>query len=249
MLKNIMMSLALVLMLTACGSDSSSSPEVASIESPENTQDTTITYNGITYGSVISSATGRTWLDRNLGAEKVCNPEVTESACWGDLYQWGREADGHQETNSTFVDSLAADIVNVGNAFLGGNTEDWTTADENGSERKINWNKTDGSVICPVGYRVPTVAEFENEIDGLDLNNSNDILNSFLKLPITQYRKPEDGSKSYVSIGVYHTQDIYVDTTVNVTYDNHIITFNSTSIDTNGTADFHFGLPVRCIKD
>lgn len=45
--------------------------------------------------STIVSATGRTWEDRNLGADHVAS-SVTDYTAYGSLFQWGRAADGHE---------------------------------------------------------------------------------------------------------------------------------------------------------
>lgn len=43
---------------------------------------------------VSNPVTGRTWIDRNLGAGRQATSRYDKEAL-GDLYQWGREADGH----------------------------------------------------------------------------------------------------------------------------------------------------------
>lgn len=48
---------------------------------------------------VTNPATGRTWMDRNLGASRAAT-SPTDAQALGDLYQWGRSADGHQKKNS-----------------------------------------------------------------------------------------------------------------------------------------------------
>lgn len=58
-----------------------------------------IVHNGITYGTITSAETGRVWLDRNLGASQVCT-SLDDEACYGDYYQWGRAADGHEKFDS-----------------------------------------------------------------------------------------------------------------------------------------------------
>jgi len=58
-----------------------------------------ITHNGVKYDTVTSPYTGRVWLDRNLGASQVCT-SATDTACYGDYYQWGRGHDGHQSSSS-----------------------------------------------------------------------------------------------------------------------------------------------------
>ena len=58
-----------------------------------------ISWKGLLYNTITSS-TGRVWLDRNLGATQVCTSS-TDTACYGGLYQWGRDTDGHQILTSS----------------------------------------------------------------------------------------------------------------------------------------------------
>ena len=52
----------------------------------------------------VTSTTGQVWMDRNLGASRVATSS-TDSAAYGDLYQWGRGTDGHEKrTSSTTSD-------------------------------------------------------------------------------------------------------------------------------------------------
>lgn len=48
---------------------------------------------------VINPTTGHTWMDRNLGASRAATSS-TDTEAYGDLYQWGRAADGHQKRTS-----------------------------------------------------------------------------------------------------------------------------------------------------
>ncbi|MGV6830373.1 MAG: hypothetical protein ACWA5P_02275 [bacterium] len=75
--------------------------------------DSTITHNGITYGLVTSPYTAHVWLDRNLGASRVCTA-FDDMACFGDYYQWGRNTDGHKKSGSTTTTTLATYINSVG---------------------------------------------------------------------------------------------------------------------------------------
>ncbi|MCB4764102.1 MAG: hypothetical protein LGB78_09460, partial [Sulfurovum sp.] len=52
------------------------------------------TYNGVVY-KCIKSKTGRVWLDRNIGALKEAG-SIDEIESFGDYFQWGRPADGHE---------------------------------------------------------------------------------------------------------------------------------------------------------
>jgi hypothetical protein len=59
----------------------------------------TFTYKGseVTYGTVEHN--GECWMDRNLGASQVATA-YNDSLAYGDLFQWGRLDDGHQDRNS-----------------------------------------------------------------------------------------------------------------------------------------------------
>jgi hypothetical protein len=56
---------------------------------------------------VINPITGRTWMDRNLGASQVATSS-TDANSYGDLYQWGRRADGHQCRTSPTTSTLSS---------------------------------------------------------------------------------------------------------------------------------------------
>ena len=148
------------------------------------------TWKGKVYNTITSS-TGKVWLDRNLGASQVCTSS-TDTACYGDYYQWGREADGHQVSNSATSSTLATDLNTTGNSSFILNSSspyDWTTTDSNGASRNTNWSKTDGSSVCPVGYRVPTTEELVAET----ISNSADAYTK-LKLPSSGDRYYDSGS-------------------------------------------------------
>ena len=56
---------------------------------------------------VYSPKTGKTWMDRNLGASRAATSSK-DSEAYGDLYQWGRAADGHQKRNSATTRKLSS---------------------------------------------------------------------------------------------------------------------------------------------
>jgi len=190
-----------------------------------NSNITTISHNGTSYGTVMSPYTGKIWLDRNLGATKVCDKNrdggnfandneyvTTQRECFGDYYQWGRDYDGHQESNSTTSSNIISTIVGINNtgsssfildgdnAVDDGANYDWVSEDDNGSIRSSNWSKIDGNSVCPLGFRVPTIEELRVETIDLsgadDVQNRMDAFNNFLKLPSTGFRTNTSGSIS-----------------------------------------------------
>lgn len=157
---------------------------------------TVVIHNDLTYGVVTSPHTGKVWLDRNLGAVLICTA-FDDTACYGDYYQWGRNADGHQVGSSATIRTQANDVDNVGHSNFITNSSalhDWAIVDNTGATRAANWSKTDGTSICPSGYRVPTEAELEAETEGAGVTNSATAFASFLKLPSAGFRDYLDGS-------------------------------------------------------
>ena len=106
------------LIFSACGSSSSGG------------SGGTIVHNGSTYGTVTSPYTGRVWLDRNLGAFRVCT-RLDDTSCYGDYYQWGRNYDGHENDSSETNSTLALDINSAGDKFITTSVtpDDWADSD------------------------------------------------------------------------------------------------------------------------
>ena len=151
-----------LLILSSCGGGDGGSTG----DNDDNSVGDTVTHNGVTYVTIASPNTGRVWLDRNLGALRVCT-DYNDEQCYGEYYQWGRNADGHEKSTSSVSDVLATSVTNVDHGdFIrsGVSPYDWAdNIDNDGSQRQTNWSKTDGSSICPVGFRVPTETELEAE--------------------------------------------------------------------------------------
>jgi len=209
-----------------------------------------LTFDGLQYCPVQSPHTAKIWLDRNLGASKVCTGDVNDTNCFGDYYQWGRLADGHEKVNSTISDMLALSIDTSDGLFITPSAlpYDWVDTavhvDDNGSARSERWRLTDGSSVCPPGYRVPSAAELKAELFSSDNNISNnaDALNSFLKLPSPGYRYFKDGTLvDQGAFGALWTSDAAGDLSSDVE-------FNTTAASITSTVRA-LGQSVRCIKE
>ena len=156
-------------------------------------------------------------------------------------------ADGHEKSNSTTTSTQASTITSVGNQFITGNS-DWTTADADGSQRSALWSKTDGTGVCPVGFRVPTITELKTEtLDYAGVDNtttgavkvidSATAFSNFLKFPVAGYRSYSNGSVGGQGSWGY----------VWSLSDSQIVYFDSIGA-YNGSAPRTNGFSVRCVE-
>jgi len=154
--------------------------------------DITFTYFGedVTYGTVVG-ANDRCWLDRNLGASQVATSS-TDAASFGDLFQWGRAADGHQIRNSSTTTTLSSsDSPGHGNFILAPSLPyDWRNP-----QNHDLWQGVDGANNpCPPGWRVPTEAEWIDERNSWGFPpNAYFAFTSPLKLPAAGKRYYNNG--------------------------------------------------------
>jgi len=204
--------------------------------------------NEALYGLVTSPYTDEVWLDRNLGAQKVCTA-LDDEACYGDYYQWGRLTDGHEKSNSSLAKVQAYSLIDSGDKFITYksssifNMDDWSLIDENGFYREKSWSLVDGNGICPNGFRVPTSTELEVELSFT--TNSNEALNMFLKLPSSGLRDTSGGFDNVGKAGSLWSSNpgngAFIDGSARV------ISYSIDSKDM-GYAPRSQGRPVRCIK-
>jgi uncharacterized protein (TIGR02145 family) len=195
------------------------------------------------YGVVVNPVTGKVWLDRNLGATQVATSS-TDAASYGDLYQWGRGADGHQVRTSGITTTQATDWLAGSGAWKGQfitpstSPFDWLNTGETHM-----WSGTAAeNNPCPSGFRVPTNAEWEQERLTWSSNNAAGAFESPLKLPVAGNRNLGDGSLNNVdSFGFYWSS------TVSGTRSRRL-SFGSSNAGML-TNDRAFGFAVRCLQD
>jgi len=129
----------------------------------------------------VTSATGRIWLDRNLGASRVAT-SATDANAFGDLYQWGRATDGHQSRTSTKTNGIVTTNTPGDALFIFSSPSflyDWRSP-QNGDL----WQGVTGvNNPCPTGYRLPTDVEWTAEIASWSSANADGAYASPLKLP------------------------------------------------------------------
>lgn len=192
----------------------------------------------------VTSATGRIWMDRNLGASRAATA-FNDPEAYGDLYQWGRLADGHQIINRFAGDGKVTSGVSYEQSsspqpdhpnfiqFPG----DWLV-----TQNDDLWQGVDGiNNPCPVAYRLPTEAEWVAERQTWSSYNRNGAFASPLKLPVAGYRASSSGSLFLVG-----SRGLYWSGTVGGTL-SRFLSFDS-GADLLST-DRAFGFSVRCIKE
>lgn len=191
------------------------------------------------YGTVVNPITGKVWLDRNLGASQVAT-SPTDAASYRDLYQWGRNADSHQERTSGTTSTQSNGYFTSGGLFITTSTmpNNWLSTNEthmwSGSAAENN--------PCPSGFRVPTAAEWEQERLTWSSNDAAGAFASPLKLPLAGGRDYGAGTIEFVgSLGFYWSS------TVNGTDSYYLQLESSTASMPDG--ERALGFCVRCIKD
>jgi len=205
-----------------------------------STDTVTFMYKGsqVTYGVVISQS-GRYWLDRNLGASRVATA-YNDAAAIGDLFQWGRLDDGHQNRASATTTTLSTTDTPGHSNFIVSTSSpyyDWRTPQNNNT-----WQGIDGiNDPCPAGWRVPTSNEWQAEINA-GSTNYNAAYASPLKLTAAGHRSVGAALVSDVGTWGYYWSSSISDTSA------AFLNFNSAS----GWMSTYFrgdGMSVRCIRD
>jgi uncharacterized protein (TIGR02145 family) len=193
-----------------------------------------------TFKTVTNPKTGRVWMDRNLGATRVATSS-TDVESYGDLYQWGRGADGHEKrTSGTTSTRSIVDIPGNGNFIpTTAANSDWRSPQNNNL-----WQGKNGiNNPCPSGFRLPTELEWNAERLSWSSNNSVGAFASPLKLP-------RAGSRYYGSGALQKVGELgqYWSSTVDGIYSMNLVFTSSSGASLD--ADFRsFGYSVRCIKD
>jgi uncharacterized protein (TIGR02145 family) len=185
---------------------------------------------------VLNPKTGKIWMDRNLGATQVATLS-DDAAAYGDLYQWGRGADGHQIRTSATTTTLfiTGDPAN-GNFIT--SSGDWrSTPNDNLWQGVAGVNNP-----CPTGYRIPTDAEWNAELQSWSPITSVGALASPLKLPMAGYRNRSNGSLISVgTFGYYWSSTVSSSSARSLSFSSGLARMDASSRDV--------GNSVRCIKD
>ncbi len=170
----------------------------------------------------------------------------TDAAAYGDLYQWGRAADGHEGRTSPITSTIATTAEpNLGNLWDGlfitevSSPYDWLTPQNNSL-----WQGVGGiNNPCPTGFRLPTDTEWEAERQSWSSNDADGAYSSPLKLTLAGYRYRIAGELDNVG-----TDGSYWASTISGSNNTLDLGFSSSyaGIYPNNRS---LALSVRCIKD
>jgi uncharacterized protein (TIGR02145 family) len=188
---------------------------------------------------VTNPTTGKIWMDRNLGASQAATSS-TDANSYGDLYQWGRRADGHQCRTSPTTATLSSTDQPAHGDFITVNSGnyDWRSPQNDNLWQGVNGVNNP----CPSGYRLPTETEFNAECLSWSANSSAGAFASALKLPMAGNRSDGNGSLLDVgSFGFYWSSTVSGSNAFN-------LYFNSSNAGMNNS-NRAVGTSVRCLKD
>jgi uncharacterized protein (TIGR02145 family) len=191
--------------------------------------------------NVTNPSTGKVWMDRNLGASQVATSSTDVNA-YGDLYQWGRRADGHQCRNSGVTSTLSSVDQPLHSNFIVNNTSpyDWRSP-QNGNL----WQGVNGmNNPCPSGYRLPTASELDAERLSWLSNDINGAFASPLKFTTSGRKEYNTGIVGFLTAGYYWSSNLYLNGSSHLT----VGTSANSGVITNGNFRA-YGLSVRCIKN
>jgi uncharacterized protein (TIGR02145 family) len=192
--------------------------------------------------NTVTSATGKIWMDRNLGATRAAI-SASDASSFGDIYQWGRTSDGHQLINSTTTPTPSASTTAANSYFVvGTNQRDWLSTSNNNLWQGVNGINNP----CPKGFRIPTKQEWLDEIATWSPNNASGAYASPLKLPDTQkFRNFTDGGQ--LSATYYWSSSVENVTSV-LYYDrkSYVLQLSSLLIP---SFERSYGFSCRCIQN
>jgi len=197
-------------------------------------------------------------MDRNLGASRAAT-SATDFMAYGCFYQWGRGNDGHASVtwtsasagtfvNGTTVNRSSSDTP-VDALFITGSTTDWRNPK---NDNLWQTSGTSNNNPCPIGFHVPTNADFIAEfapIASLGYNITN-ASNAFangpsggFKLPLAGARNDTNGTLIEPTVsGRFWTSSIN-GTNANAEF------LSASSISIGYSSNRAAGYSVRCIKD
>jgi uncharacterized protein (TIGR02145 family) len=188
-------------------------------------------------------------MDRNLGASRVATSS-TDHLAYGSLYQWGRGSDGHQLINWSnaytgipvnFITNVLSTTDAPGNSnfiITSGLPEDWRSGQNDNLWQGVNGINNP----CPVGFRIPTRAEWVAEFASWSSQHAAGAFASPLKLTMAGIRTSDSQFNFSGGMGFYWSSS--TNGTVS-----HFAGFDQMGAGTNNVNHRGMGFSVRCIMN
>ena len=200
--------------------------------------------------TTVRAKDGNIWLQQNLGSENVANSKTDETS-YGDLFQWGRWDDGHQNRSSSIASPpVLNNPLGIGNGntnFFVSSPNWWigfALTDKWEAKDISNITDTVGCDPCraiSLDWRLPTSAEWETIITSETITSPNDAFNSNLKLPLTGNRDT-NGNFNFTGARGYYWSGTTSSSGAKYLYFSSAIT-NPSAGSVRGQ-----GAAIRCIK-
>ena len=156
------------------------------------------------YEEVTNPTTGRTWMDRNLGASRVATA-FNDADSYGDLFQWGRLDDLHQNRDSATTAVLSSTDDPGHGDFI---TTSESPYDWRSPQNDELWQPGLINVPAPPGFRVPTEAEWEAERATWATNDRDGAYGSPLKLSAGGLRYYDGSLYDVGNYGIYWSSSV-----------------------------------------
>lgn len=209
-------------------------------------------YNGQTviYPAVRGND-GNIWLQKNLGAARIA-ASSTDADAFGDVFQWGRWADGHQRRTATI--STTAPVPNNPSGLGIGINTFFTTSPAwwNLQSLTDTWqgatpaaaSATNGCDPCRqlgAGWRLPAVADWQAIVAAETITSPAAAYASHLKLPVSGVRN-SSGGYDFVGVRGYYWSNEPATTGGKYFY------FSSAIINPTAGGPRAQGAAIRCMK-
>ena len=208
--------------------------------------DIIFTYRGeqVAYGTMERG--GLCWMDRNLGADPL--PFVpaedatgnTDERLYGDLFQWGRLDDGHQDRQSNITTGLSNGDVPGHGDFIVVTSEpyDWRASHNHNLWQGVNGKNNP----CPPGWRLPDVIELGAERQSWTTNNDIGAYDSPLKWPLGGGRSYTDGM-----LGMVENFGFVWSSSVGPDVSSYLFYYDALAL--TGSDYRAGGMSVRCVRN
>lgn len=208
--------------------------------------------NEVVY-TTVRAKDGHIWLQQNLGAKKVAASATDEDA-YGDLYQWGRWTDGHQN-RSPEPPLLASSNLSANNpsglvvsgivAYISSWWGNGSASDTWAAKTPSDATSTNGCDPCRAlgdGWSLPTDNDWTNLLNKEDITNTATAFNSNMKIPRGGWRSINSLMISGAGLSSWYWSSTATSSAARGVW------ITDTEVHKSYTDSRAYGTSIRCIK-